>query len=86
MSETVQHRKIFGEEEDPHEETPQMDVTSYKLKQIRIRYDPHRRQLAADLSRLSCSATATSAPDEPSEAESYTELNFPVLVRWTLGT
>jgi hypothetical protein len=78
MSETVQHRKIFGEEEDPHEETPQMDVTSYKLKQIRIRYDPHRRQLAADVI-ATMFRHHNMAPDEPSEAESYSRVELSCL-------
>jgi hypothetical protein len=78
MSETVQHRKIFGEEEDPHEETPQMDVTSYKLKQIRIRYDPHRRQMSANIVATLMNRR-NSVPDESGETESNTQVEFSCL-------
>jgi hypothetical protein len=85
MSETVQHRKIFGEEEDPHEETPQMDVTSYKLKQIRIRYDPHRRQMSANIVATLMNRR-NSVPDESGETESNTQVEFSCLTERIFNT
>ena len=78
ISETMQRRQFLGEEDDSHEKTPQMDVTSYKLKQIRIRYDPNRRQLAADIFATMLSRHDTT-PDEPSEVESQTQVSFTCL-------
>jgi hypothetical protein len=78
VSEMQQRRKSFGEEDDPSEKWLDADATSYKLKQIRIRYNPNRRQVVAEFA-ASLMRHRESAADEPNEVESLTIADFSCL-------